>query len=137
MIKIISNLLPRESQMEYKRMSILQRFNYTWMDTTFPNNKGQSVLTCLRTTCQLVKMHIIWFAQPIREEVRTSLMCKFVIPHLQRLILIGLTNENSMIWANQIYGIRKPVVPRRLIKSLSTAMTYMLSCDIDVGKWHV
>ena len=48
----------------------------------------------MSATCWLVKLNTLSFIEPIREGVRkNSLMYKFVMNYFQRLIIIGLTNE--------------------------------------------
>ena len=59
-------------------------------------------LNPMRTTCRMVKMSIQAYIQPIRKHVRkNSLICKFLMLCYQSYIMIGLTNENFMIFTNQ------------------------------------
>ncbi len=57
----------------------------------------------MRTTCQLVQWEILLFIEPIRAGIRKNgLTCKLVMHRNQRFIMTGLTNENVLIFTNQI-----------------------------------
>ena len=52
----------------------------------------------MRTSSQLVKLNVLAFIEPIRDGVqRNNLMCKFVMQHFQRLIVIDLTYKHFII----------------------------------------
>ncbi len=79
-----------------------------------PISEGLNPMSMMRTTCRLVKMNSLSYFEPIRRGVRkSSLICKFVMQHFQRLVKIGSTSEHFMIM-NQSEIVLKGQVPRGL-----------------------
>ncbi len=52
----------------------------------------------MRTTCWLVKINILWIFEPITKSIRNIIGVNIVVmQHLQSLMLIGITNEDSVL----------------------------------------
>ena len=68
----------------------------------FVTQLARGRVNLMRTTCQLVKMNIISFTEPIRESLqKNNLISKLVMHYLKSFIVIGCTNSDLVVVTNQ------------------------------------